>query len=168
MAFWAYILLCNDGSYYTGHTDNLDLRIGQHQTGAYEGYTSKRRPVTLVWSQDFPSRLEALEAERRIKGWSRAKKEALIRADWGALSQLARNRQAEPSPSTGSGQTGEGDGPAMNAVRAEPVEAHPSPNATLTKPFPIRPELVEARPPTTATSAAQPPAPQTLVPDQNP
>ena len=168
MAFWPYILLCNDGSYYTGHTDNLDLRIGQHQTGAYEGYTSKRRPVTLVWSQDFPSRLEALEAERRIKGWSRAKKEALIRADWGALSQLARNRQAEPSPSTGSGQTGEGDGPAMNAVRAEPVEAHPSPNASLANPFPIRPEPVEARPSTTATSAAQPPAPQTLVPDQNP
>src|SRR6478735_9131573 len=78
MAFWAYFLLCNDGSYYTGHTDNLDLRIGQHQTGAFEGYTSKRRPVTLVWSQDFPSRLEALDAERRIKGWSRAKKEALI------------------------------------------------------------------------------------------
>ena len=183
MAFWPYILLCNDGSYYTGHTDNLDLRIGQHQTGAYEGYTSERRPVTLVWSPDFPSRLEALEAERRIKGWSRAKMEALIRADWGALSQLARNRQAEPSPSTGSGQTGEGTtgtgtgtrpetgtgtGSVLNPVRAEPVEAHPSPNASLANPSPIRPEPVEARPSTTATSAAQPPAPQTLVPDQNP
>jgi putative endonuclease len=180
MAFWAYILLCNDGSYYTGHTDDLDLRIGQHQTGAFEGYTSKRRPVTLVWSQDFPSRLEALEAERRIKGWSRAKKEALIRSDWGALSQLARNRQAEPSPSTGSGQTGEGTGagtrsetgtvtrPVFNPVRAEPVKAHPSPNASLANPSPISAEPVEARPSTTATSAAQPPAFQTPVPDQNP
>ena len=134
MAFWAYILLCNDGSYYTGHTDNLDMRIGQHQTGAITGYTSKRRPVTLVWSQEFFSRLEALEAERQIKGWSRAKKEALIRSDWQTLSQLARNRQAEASPSTGSGQTGKGDSPAIYTVCAEPVEGHSSTDATPAQP----------------------------------
>ena len=105
MAFYAYILHCADGSYYTGHTDNLEARIGGHQSGQIEGYTRKRRPVELVWSQDFPTRIEALETERRIKGWSRAKKEALIADDWELLSLLARNRQDERRPSTSSGRT---------------------------------------------------------------
>ena len=78
MSFWAYILRCSDGSYYTGHTDNLEARIGQHQSGQIEGYTHSRRPVTLVWCQEFATRIEAQEAERRIKGWTRAKTEALI------------------------------------------------------------------------------------------
>jgi putative endonuclease len=95
MAFWAYLLRCSDGSFYTGHTEALEHRIGQHQSGQIPGYTHTRRPVTLVWSQDFPSRLEALEAERQIKGWSRAKKQALIAGDWERLSLLARNRQAQ-------------------------------------------------------------------------
>ena len=129
MAFWAYILRCADGSYYTGHTDALEQRIGQHQTGAIEGYTQTRRPVELVWSQDFPTRLEALEAERRIKGWSRAKKDALIAGDWGRLSLLARNRQDQPSPSTGSGRTDVADR-TPDPVRPEPVEG-PAPTKDL-------------------------------------
>ncbi len=90
MAFFAYILLCGDGSYYIGHTDNLDHRIADHQSGRFEGYTKNRRPVRLVWSQDFVTREEALAAERQIKGWSRAKKEALIDRRWDELSRLAR------------------------------------------------------------------------------
>jgi predicted GIY-YIG superfamily endonuclease len=105
MSFWTYILKCSDGSYYTGHTDNLDARIGQHQSGQIEGYTHTRRPVTLAWCQEFTTRIEAQEAERRIKGWTRAKKEALIAGDWERLSILARNRQAESRPSTSSGRT---------------------------------------------------------------
>ena len=101
MAFWVYILRCADGSFYTGQTDNLDQRVGQHQTGGYCDYTSRRRPVRLVWSQDFPTRIEALEAERRIKPWSRAKKEALIRGDWAALSYYARPPKERPSTSLG-------------------------------------------------------------------
>ena len=89
MTFWAYIVRCSDGRYYTGHTDNLERRIGQHNAGEVAGYTQARRPVTLTWSQDFPSRLEALEAERRIKGWTRAKKEALAAGDWQSLHELA-------------------------------------------------------------------------------
>src|SRR3546814_9002868 len=85
MTFWAYMLRCRDGSYHLGHTDHLDYRIGQHQSGEIPGYTATRRPVELVWSAEFPTRFEALEAERRIKGWSRAKKEALIREDWAAI-----------------------------------------------------------------------------------
>jgi len=100
VAFWAYLLRCADGSYYAGHTDQLEARIGQHQRGRGSDYTARRQPVTLVWSQDFGTRIEALEAERQIKGWSRAKKEALIAGDWERLSFLAR-------PSTSSGRTDE-------------------------------------------------------------
>ena len=89
------MLHCADRSFYVGHTDNLEQRMAQHETGAMPGYTSKRLPVTLVWSEQFPSRLEALEAERQVKGWSRANKLALIRSDWTLISKLAQNRQGE-------------------------------------------------------------------------
>ena len=90
MAFYAYILKCADGKYYTGHTDDLEKRIGQHQSGLIKGYTSTRLPVKLVWTQEFPTRYEALDAELRIKGWSQAKKEALINGDWNRLSFFAK------------------------------------------------------------------------------
>src|SRR3546814_5853471 len=97
MSFWAYILHCRGGVFYTGHTDNLDVRIGQHQGGTMPGFTQKYAPVALVWSQEFPSRLEALEAERRIKGWSRAKKLALIRNDWATITTLAKSKNGPRS-----------------------------------------------------------------------
>lgn len=89
MSFWVYILRCADGSYYTGHTDNLELRLGQHKTGAVGGYTSTRLPVELVFSQEHATREEALSSEQQIKGWSRKKKEALMRGDWDEISRLA-------------------------------------------------------------------------------
>ena len=98
MAFWTYILLCADRLYYTGHTDNLEYRIGQHQSGQIEGFTSSRLPVRLMWSQDFPTRFEALDAEARIKKWSRAKKEALIGGDWDAVSHFAKPPTERTSP----------------------------------------------------------------------
>ncbi len=93
MPFHAYLLRCNDGSYYAGHTDNLEVRLAQHQSGLLPGYTLGRLPVTLVWSDEFATRDEAFAAERRVKGWSRAKKEALIAGDWARLRKLSRNRQ---------------------------------------------------------------------------
>ena len=84
------MLRCADGSYYVGHTDDLTGRIGAHQSGLIEGYTQRRRPVTFVWSQDFSDRDQAFAAERQIKDWSRAKKEALIRGDWDGLQLLSR------------------------------------------------------------------------------
>ena len=90
MAFWAYILRCSDGKYYTGHTDDLERRMAQHQAGGFCDFTTRRRPVTLVWAEDFPSRYEALSAELRVKKWSRAKKEALAARDWKSLSFYAR------------------------------------------------------------------------------
>lgn len=90
MGFWVYILRCADESYYTGHTDNLEDRIGQHHTGAFGGYTATRRPVKLVFAQECSTRAEALAAELQIKGWSRKKKEAMMRGDWEAVNLLSR------------------------------------------------------------------------------
>ncbi len=90
MTFWVYILRCGDGSYYTGHTDNLEKRLGEHQTGACAGYTAQRLPVELTWSQECASREAALAAELQVKGWSRRKKEAMMRGDWKGVSHLAK------------------------------------------------------------------------------
>ncbi|MBV8973068.1 MAG: GIY-YIG nuclease family protein [Sphingomonadaceae bacterium] len=89
MSFWTYILECSDRSYYVGHTDDIDRRLGQHAAGL-GGYTATRLPVTLRWSGMFSEREAAFAFERRLKGWSRAKKEAVIRGDWDALPGLAR------------------------------------------------------------------------------
>jgi putative endonuclease len=105
MPFFAYIVRCADHSYYTGSTDLLETRIAQHNAGVGAAHTKHRRPVVMVWCQEFPTRLEALEAERRIKGWSRAKKEALIAGEWGLLQQLSRSYSEVGRPSTSSGRT---------------------------------------------------------------
>jgi predicted GIY-YIG superfamily endonuclease len=93
MAFWVYMLKCADDSYYIGHTEDLERRIAQHQGGEIAGYTHSRRPITLIYAESFPTRLEALAMERRIKGWTRAKKDALARGDWQRVSALARKRR---------------------------------------------------------------------------
>jgi predicted GIY-YIG superfamily endonuclease len=113
MVFWAYLLRREDSSYYAGHTDDLPTRLGQHDAGRDSDYTARRPPVALAWSREFPTRIEPLESERRIKRWSRAKKEALIAGDWAALSQLARSYGARPS--TSSGRTGGEAGSATGA-----------------------------------------------------
>src|SRR3954470_16813504 len=117
MAFWVYILKCADGAYYTGHTDNLEKRVASHHAGEIEGYTFDKRPVTLVFSQEFPTREEALASEMQIKGWSRRKKEAMMRGDWGEVSRLARS-SGSARPSTGSGRT-EGTSPSTGSGRTE-------------------------------------------------
>ena len=94
--FWTYILKCADGSYYTGHTDELEKRVAEHQSGAIPGHTCTRRPLQLVYSADFQSRDEALAAELQIKRWSRRKKEALIVQDWAALKAAAKKDFSRP------------------------------------------------------------------------
>ena len=91
MSFWVYILKCADNSYYTGHTDNLGNRVNEHQSGQCDGYTSSRLPIELVFSQEFPSRIEALAAEQQIKGWGRKKKEAMMQGDWSEVSRLSKS-----------------------------------------------------------------------------
>jgi putative endonuclease len=88
-----YILLCADGSYYTGTTrTSLELRVAQHNDGTFYGYTTSRRPVVLVFSQWFDRVTNAVAAERQVKGWSRAKKEALIRGESARLPELSKRR----------------------------------------------------------------------------
>ena len=89
MAFYVYIARCSDGSFYTGHTDDLPRRIAQHNAGYIQGYAHHRRPVTHVFSENFPKRIDALERERQIEGRSRRKKEALIAGDWEMIRRLS-------------------------------------------------------------------------------
>lgn len=96
MCFWVYILRCRDGALYVGHTDDLELRFAQHQSGEFRGFTSTRLPVELAFAAEMPSRDEALNREMQVKKWSRAKKEALIRSDWRRLRLLARGRDRWP------------------------------------------------------------------------
>ena len=99
MGAFVYMLRCADGSFYIGSAagDDLTRRIAEHQTGAYPGYTSTRRPVHLVWSEHFPRITDAIAAERKLKGWSRAKKEALIKGDWGEIERLSKWRGGRTS-----------------------------------------------------------------------
>jgi putative endonuclease len=92
MAIYVYMLRCADNSYYVGSAtgDDLQPRIDQHNSGAFPGYTFHRRPVLLVWSERFDRITDGIAAERQIKGWSRAKKETLIKQDWIEISRLSR------------------------------------------------------------------------------
>ena len=98
MSFYVYILRCSDGSFYTGHTDDLEQRLAPHKRGEIPGYTRGRRPILLVFSEDFSARQVAFERERQIKGWSRRKKEALIRGDWPGLIRLSSVHGSTGSP----------------------------------------------------------------------
>jgi len=89
MAACVYIFKCADGSYYVGCTTNLDQRIGQHGDGTFGGWTSARRPLELVWTNEFQYIDDAIAFEQRIKRWSRAKKLALIKGDLAGLKELA-------------------------------------------------------------------------------
>ena len=99
---WFYILRCADGSYYVGtsRSQDLETRISQHNQGIFGGYTAKRRPVVLVCSAHFASIIDAIAYERQVKGWSRAKKEALIRGDLGALPGLSKSYRSGRNPAS--------------------------------------------------------------------
>ena len=88
---YLYILRCADGRYYVGTTrKSLDERLGEHNAGLHAGFTATRRPVTMVFAQHFETIVDAVAAERQVKGWSRAKKEAMINGEWNRLPELAR------------------------------------------------------------------------------
>ncbi len=90
--FFVYLLQCRGGGYYAGHTDDLERRFAQHEDGTCRGHTAVRRPVRLVWSAEVPTREEALTLELQLKGWSQAKKAALVAGDWARVRRLARRR----------------------------------------------------------------------------
>ncbi len=90
-AYYVYIILCNDGSYYTGLTNELLRRFEEHVNGKYETcYTFKRRPLLLKYYETIPFLQDAVEREIQIKGWSRAKKEALIKGNFHKLQLLSQ------------------------------------------------------------------------------
>ena len=95
--YFVYILECSDKSFYTGVTNNIELRVGQHQfpEDAFS-YVAKRQPVTCVYNEEFDDIKEAINRERQIKGWSRAKKKALIRENWKELIKLSKNYKQYP------------------------------------------------------------------------
>ena len=91
MSAYLYMLRCSDGSYYVGTTrESLEHRVAEHEAGAFDGYTARRRPVALVYRQHFQQITDAIAAERQVKGWRREKKEALIRGEFDLLPALSR------------------------------------------------------------------------------
>ncbi|WP_038531780.1 GIY-YIG nuclease family protein [Formosa agariphila] len=96
--YYVYILKCNDGTYYTGFTSNLEERIQNHNSGKYkDAYTFKRRPVLLVFYESFFEPNQAIMFEKQIKKWSKSKKEALISGEFDRLQALAECRNATHS-----------------------------------------------------------------------
>ena len=91
------MLRCADGSYYVGCTTDLDGRMGHHIAGTLGGYTSTRRPVEMVWAEEFQTIYDAIDAERRVKGWTRAKKEALIAGDCARIVKLGSRSKGSAS-----------------------------------------------------------------------
>jgi putative endonuclease len=97
-----YMLSCSDESLYVGSAtgDDLTKRIAEHESGAHRGYTFTRRPVSLIWSEHFETITDAIAVERQLKGWSRAKKEALAKGDWSRVQALAKRRAGRPLPAS--------------------------------------------------------------------
>ena len=95
MAYYVSMLRCSDSSYYVGHTNDLEHRLAAHERGAIEGYTLSRRPVELVFSDRLSKTPEAFHRERQIKGWSRARKEALIKGGWDGLVELSNKSSGQ-------------------------------------------------------------------------
>ena len=95
MRYWVYILRCADGAYYIGshRGEYIEDRVGEHNAGKHPfAWTYSRRPVELVWNQEFPRPQDAVAVERQMKGWTRAKKEAAIAEQWRVLPELASRR----------------------------------------------------------------------------
>ena len=96
MSYAIYILRCSDDTYYTGLTKDLVGRVKEHEVGVHpESYTFSRRPVKFVWSIVTESYQEAFQWERRIKGWSRVKKEALIRGDIEGIHEIVKSERKQ-------------------------------------------------------------------------
>ncbi len=132
--FYVYILRCADGSYYVGHTDDMVLRMQQHENGKV-GYTALRKPLELMWQGEFETREGALAFELQIKGWSRVKKEALMAGDWERVQELAQSRgKVASAPRLRQAQPERVGGDEVSpppTVHSEPVEGRAKPAHAL-------------------------------------
>jgi putative endonuclease len=130
MGGWCYMLRCADDSFYVGSTSQHEIigRVLDHNEGKFRGYTSTRRPVELVWADWFNDLRDAQNSEQQIKGWRRAKKEALIAQDWKSLQELSK-RSAARRPSRAATRPPQGDAsslarhPEVRAKRASKDES---------------------------------------------
>ena len=98
---YTYILECSNGQYYVGSTTNLERRLQEHQAGLGANFTRKHLPVKLVYYEEYQSVEQAFRRERQLHGWSRAKKEALIRGEFEKLPELSASKDRGPSTSSG-------------------------------------------------------------------
>jgi len=99
--YFVYILLCSDGSYYTGVTNNIEQRFSQHEEGINPTcYTFKRRPLKIVFCEMFTDINQAIAFEKQVKGWRRAKKEAIINNNWHLLPDLSKTAKGNGSTSS--------------------------------------------------------------------
>ena len=90
--FYVYILKCKDDSFYTGITNSIERRLYEHNVGIdKDAYTYSRKPVELVWFEMFTDPTQAIMVGKKIKGWSRRKKQALIDEDWDKLVRFSKN-----------------------------------------------------------------------------
>ncbi|HVW54042.1 MAG TPA: GIY-YIG nuclease family protein [Rhizobiaceae bacterium] len=95
-----YMLRCANGSYYVGSTkQGIEARLWEHNNLPIDGYTAKRRPVTLVFTESYDRITDAIARERQLKGWSRRKKEALIALAYENLPALSRRGHLVPKAS---------------------------------------------------------------------
>ncbi|MCO5288541.1 MAG: GIY-YIG nuclease family protein [Bacteroidetes bacterium] len=117
-----YILECADGSYYTGSTNNLELRLAQHQLGEGANHTKKHLPVKLVYFEEFQRIDEAFYREKQVQGWSRKKKEALINGEFDKLPELSKNYTQFPPQSVVSTSSTTGLSSTTDVPLPEPVE----------------------------------------------
>jgi putative endonuclease len=91
MKGYVYILKCANGQYYTGSTNNVEIRVAQHNAGEGANFTRKHLPVEWVYCEEFQSLDDAFYREKQVQGWSRKKKEALINGDFDNLPKLSKN-----------------------------------------------------------------------------
>ena len=94
---FTYMLECSDGSFYVGSTWDLGQRVSQHMEGKGATYTRRRRPVRLVWAEEFERVDEAYAMEKRVQGWGREKRIALIEGRYDDLPALARRGRSTQS-----------------------------------------------------------------------
>lgn len=118
MKGYMYILLCNDGSYYTGSTNDLERRMAEHFSGNGANHTKKHPPVKLLYYEEFQRIDEAFYREKQVQGWSRKKKEALINGQYEKLPELSKCYAQRDVASTGS---------ATNTASSATAETVPEP-----------------------------------------
>ena len=161
--YFVYILKCADGSYYTGITNDVDRRFEEHQSGYNrKAYTYKRRLVELVFYLDFPDPDQAIDFEKQVKGWTRKKKEAIIRGDWESLKELAacKNETSHlgfdsAQPDSGSTQLKDNSAqPDSGSVRIEDTSGQPEVGSTKLKENITQPDIGSFK--TDVNNTAQP------------